>query len=210
MEFKITKKSKEKARKRRVRNEKKWLVFRVIKLLLGLAAITSFVIGVYFVKGTDYGKLTTMGFIFSATFVLAVMTEALIVNLTSHWIQDRLNEKLWMDADSLFHFQQVAFAAGLNARHADETGYTFIFSLESVRNVRYDAKSKRLEFIADGKGVHYSDVYRGIVDREWPLNGFEAVFYDYFEPNLKGVLEEMGESVEETTINSYRVLDSSI
>lgn len=210
MEFKITKENKKKARKTRVKNEKKWIVFRVIKWVLELVSITSFVIGIYFVENSDYGKIETLGIIFSVTFVLVVITKALITNLSSHQIQDRLNEKLWMDSDNLFHFQQVAFAAGLNARHADTTGYTFMFSLESIRNVRYDAKSKRLEFIADGKGTHYSNVNRKIVDREWPLNGFEAVFYDYFEPSLMSVLKNMGKDIEETTINNYSILNNNI
>lgn len=40
----------------------------------------------------------------------------------------------------------MAFAAGLNSRNADSTGYAFVMPFSSIRNVKYDEKSRRIEF----------------------------------------------------------------
>ena len=93
-------------------------------------------------------------------------------NLASHWIQDRLNEKLWMDENALYHFQQVAFAAGLNSRNADSTGYAFVMPFSSIRNVKIWREVETNRILADGTGCNYSDVRKQIADREWPLNGY--------------------------------------
>ena len=66
------------------------------------------------------------------------------------------------------------------------------------------------EFLADGTGYHYSDVRKQIVDREWLLNGYEAIFYDYFEPSLIGTLKSKGINVETKELNSYSVFNNTI
>lgn len=104
----------------------------------------------------------------------------------------------------------MAFAAGLNSRNADSTGYAFVMPFSSIRNVKYDEKSRRIEFLADGTGCNYSDVRKQIVDREWPLNGYEAIFYDYFEPSLIGTLKSKGINVEVKELNSYSVFNNTI
>ena len=81
---------------------------------------------------------------------------------------------------------------------------------DKERNVKYDEKSRRIEFLADGTGCNYSDVRKQIVDREWPLNGYEAIFYDYFEPSLIGTLKSKGINVEVKELNSYSVFNNTI
>lgn len=210
MEFSITQKSKKKARKNRIRQEKKWIILRILTLLLFIVSAISFGVGILGISNSDYEKLEFFGIIFSISFIGAIILKAFMENLASHWIQDRLNEKLWMDDNTLYHFQQVAFAAGLNARSADSTGYTFALLLNSIRNVRFDEKSKRIEFLADGEGYHYSDVHKQVIDQEWALNGYEAVFYDYFEPSLIEILKQQGIKVETSELNDYSVFDNRI
>jgi len=210
MDFKITDKNKNKARKNRIRKEKKWIIPRVVSTVLYIVSIVSFYIGIFVIPYDDYEKNEISAIIFSVTLIIAIMLNAFVVNLASHWIQDRLNEKLWMDENTLYHFQQVAFAAGLNSRSADSTGSTFAMPFNSIRNVKYDEKSRRIEFLADGTGYHYSDVRRQIVDDEWPLNGCEAIFYDYFEPSLIETLKSKGINVETKELNSYSAFDNTI
>ena len=130
--------------------------------ILYIVSIVSFCVGIFRISNDDYKKLELFGIIFVLSFIMAIILGAVVKNLASHWIQDRLNEKLWMDENALYHFQQVAFAAGLNSRNADSTGYTFVLPFSSIRNVKYDEKSKRIEFLADGTGYHYSDVRMSI------------------------------------------------
>ncbi|MBQ3782963.1 MAG: hypothetical protein II838_05870 [Lachnospiraceae bacterium] len=212
MDFKVTKKNKKKAIKNRIRKEKKliWIIPRFVATILYIVSIVSFYVGIFVIPYNDYEKLEIFGFVFAATLVIAVMLSAFVKNLASHWIEDRLNEKLWMDEKTLYHFQQVAFAAGLNIRSADSTGYTFALSLSSIRNVKYDEKSRRIEFLADGTCYYYSDVRRQIVDEEWSLNGYEAIFYDYFEPSLIETLKSKAINVEVRELNSYSVFDNTI
>lgn len=210
MEFNITKKNKNKARKNRIRKERKWIIPRFVTTILYIVSIVSFCVGIFVVSNNEYEKLKIFGTVFVVTFIIAIILSTVVKNLASHWIQDRLNEKLWMDDNALFHFQQVAFAAGLNSRNADSTGYTFVIPFSSIRNAKFDEKSKRVEFLADGTGYHYSDVRKQIVDREWPLNGYETIFYDYFEPSLIDTLRSKGINVEERELNSYSVFNNTI
>lgn len=210
MNFNITKKNKKKARKNRIRKEKKWIIPRVVTTVLCIVSIVSFCVGIFVISNNDYEKLQIFGIIFVVTFIIAIILSTVVKNLASHWIQDRLNEKLWMDENALYHFQQVAFAAGLNSRNADSTGYAFVMPFSSIRNVKYDEKSRRIEFLADGTGCNYSDVRKQIVDREWSLNGYEAIFYDYFEPSLIGTLKSKGINVEVKELNSYSVFNNTI
>lgn len=210
MYFSVTEKNKKKARKIRIHKEKKWIIPRFVTTILYIVSIVSFCIGIFGISNDDYKKLELFGIIFVVSFIKAIMLGTVVKNLASHWIQDRLNEKLWMDENALYHFQQVAFAAGLNSRNADSTGYTFVLPFSSIKNVKYDEKSRRIEFLTDGTGYHYSDVSRKIVDREWPLNEYEAIFYDYFEPSLIDTLKSKGINVETRELNSYSVFNNTI
>ncbi len=210
MDFNVTKKNKKKARKNRIRKEKKWIIPRFVITILYIVSIVSFCVGIFVIADNDYEKLKIYGIVFVVTFIIAIILSTVVKNLASHWIQDRLNEKLWMDDSALYHFQQVAFAAGLNSRNVDSTGYTFVMPFSSIRNVRYDENSRRIEFLADGTGYHYSDVRKKIIDREWPLNGYEAIFYDYFEPSLIDILKTKGINVDARELNSYSVFNNTI
>ena len=103
--------------------------------ILYIVSIFSLCVGIFLIYNNDYEKLEIFGIVFVVTFILAIILSAVVKNLASHWIQDRLNEKLWMDDNALYHFQQVAFAAGLNSRNADSTGYTFVMPRSSIRKV---------------------------------------------------------------------------
>lgn len=210
MDFNVTKKNKKKARKNRIRKERKWIIPRFLTTVLYIVSIVSFCVGIFVISNNDYEKLQIFGIIFVVTFIIAIILSTVVKNLASHWIQDRLNEKLWMDENALYHFQQVAFAAGLNSRNADSTGYTFVMPFSSIRNVKYDVKSRLIEFLTDGTGYHYSDVRKQIVDREWPLNEYEAIFYDYFEPSLIEILKSKDINVEAKELNSYSVFNNTI
>lgn len=200
MIFETTDKLKRKARKIRQQNEKKWLLLRVLSLLFLVAFTISFVIGIFYIKTTDYKMFDIYAITFSVTFVCFVITRSLLTNLTSHWIQDRLNERIWIENDILYHFMQVAFGTGWNYRNTDSTAYVFEMDISTIRNAKFDEKSHRIEFTINGRGCHYSDYRRKIIDREWELNGFQAIFYDATNPSLYEYLKGIGIPFEVGTI----------
>lgn len=126
--------------------------------------------------------------------------------MSSHWIMDRLNERIWIEGNTLYHFVQTSFAAGLNSRNADERGYLFTMDISPVTEASVDPKSKRIEFKAWGTGYHFSDVRKESIDKQWPLKGFSAVFYYYTEPGLQEELERRGVSFREESLN-FKIRD---
>ena len=51
---------------------------------------------------------------------------------------------------------------------------------------------------------------RVLAKKEWPLNEYEAIFYDYFEPSLIDTLKTKGINVEVRELNSYSVFNNTI
>lgn len=200
-ELVITKKSKKRARKRRQKNESKWIAYRVITLIFVLICVLSFAIGMFLVSDANYQLFDTCAIIFSITFVGIVVTKSLLTKASSHWIQDRLNERVWIENNQIHHFMQTSFSAGLNTYNADERAYLFVMDISTIRNAKYDEKSGRIEFTVNGKGYHYSDYRRNIIDKDWLLNGFEAIFYDAMEPSLFETLKKQGVDFQVGVIN---------
>lgn len=200
--FIITEGNKNKARKIRIHNEKKWLIPKIVMGILLIMSAATVYTGITAAIHSDFKKLAAAGIVFVISLVAALILIAAIKNLASHWIQDRLNERLKIDEYLLYHF--VSFASGLNSRKADSSGCIFVFELYTIRNAKYDEKSKRIEFIVDGTGYHYSGSDKN-VDKEWPLKGYEAVFYDYYQPSLIETLKLRGIKVEKQPLNSYPV-----
>lgn len=130
--------------------------------------------------------------VFAIAFALSVTTRAVWMNLASHWIQDRLNERIWIEDGILYHFIQTAFAAGLNARFADSTARVYEYDLSTIRNAKYDPGSGRIEFNVDGKLVYYEDYYKKVIGHVNQINGKPANFYEYMEPSLYKYLEGKG------------------
>ena len=209
MEMIITIKGKIKAKKRRIKNEKKWILFRVISAISMILFMIALVIGVFGLSYEDYKKVGICGVIFSVFLIVFIIMRAMLANFTSHWITDRLNERIWIKDRVLYHFIQTSFAAGINSRSADETGYLFAMDMQSIHEAKYDEKSGRIEFKTNGRGMHYADHMKGIVDKEWGLYDFDAVFYDYTEPSLYRVLKEAGVVFSKETLD-FKIRDNRI
>lgn len=208
-EFEITRKRKRKARKRRQKYEKKWGVFRILSDLFFVVWILSFLITVFVVPVTDVIMRDVFATIFAVALVIYVTLKALLRNLSSHWIQDRLNERIWIENNTLYHFVQTAFAAGWNFRHADSTARIYEYDLSTIRNPKYDPNSGRIEFNVDGKLIFYKNYNRNIIDYERQLHGKPTVFYEYMEPSLYTYLTDRGIRFELTTLN-FKIRDQHI
>lgn len=209
MELNIKRSNKKKCKKNRIKKEKKWVPLRIISNVSLVISIASLIIGIFFV---GYEKFILTGICsvsFAVFLIVCIIAKALLANLTSHWVDDRLNEKIWIEENVLNHFVQTSFAAGINTRHADERGYLFAIDISSIYDAKYDKDSKRIEFKANGHGYHYADVEKKSIDKDWLLKGYNAVFYDYTEPSLYDVLKSRGIQFEITTLD-FKIRDSRI
>ena len=147
----------------------------------------------FFVPYERYTLAGVLGVLFSVCLVLFFVCRSLISNMSSHWIQDRLNERIWVEDGRLYQFIQMNFAGGLNYRSADERANMYIMDLDTIHNAKYDPKSGRIEFNALGEGIFYN----------------VAIFYDYTEPSLYEYLKSVGIKFSEETI-PFKIRDARI
>lgn len=207
--FEITDKTKRKARRRRQKKEKRWIPFRISAWVLGVISAVSFTIGIFIIPSANDPRFTVYNTVFAVSLIACVVVEALMFNLTSGWIQTRLNERIWIENGILHHFIQIAFAAGLNARSADSTARVYEYDLSTIRDPKYDPASGRIEFTVDGNLVYYSDCYRNIVEYVRPIQGKRAFFYEYMKPSLYEYLKGEGVKFSMETLN-YKLNDPHI
>jgi len=209
IKFEITKRMKRKARRRRQRTENKWRILRVLSRIFGVVWILSFLIGIFKVPSTNYTMVDAFAIVFSVVLVAYVIVKGVLRNLSSHWIQDRLNERLWIENGILYHFIQTAFAAGWNFRRADSTAWIFQYDLSTLKNPKYDPRSGRIEFNVDGKLVFYKNYYRNVIGHERQLNGKPAIFYEYMKPSLYTYLENEGVKFSLETLD-FKIRDPHV
>lgn len=209
MELDIKRSNKKKCKKNRIKKERKWVPFRIISNVSLVISIASLIIGIFFIEYENFTLTGIFGVCFAVFLIICVIVKSLLANLTSHWVDDRLNERIWIEDDILNHFVQTSFAAGINARHADERGYLFAIDISSIHEAKYDKDSKRIEFKANGHGYHYADVVKKSIDKDWLLKEYNAVFYDYMEPCLYEVLKSKGIHFEIETLD-FKIRDSRI
>ena len=176
-----------------------------------LIAICSLVYGVLIVTSTNYINFDKCAIVFASTFVIGIVFRALTLNFTRHWIHSRINEKMWIENDVLNHFFQISWGSGWNSRSVDNTGYLFEIDLNSVNQVFFDKETKRVEFLALGKGNHYADIATGRIDKQWDLKqGYKCILYDYYEPSIVKSLSEKGISIIDEQLNDFSILDNKI
>ena len=210
LEFKITQASKTRARRRRIKGERKWRTLRLISIISLIISLISGTIGIFFVPYESYTLAGVLGVLFSVCLVLFFVCRSLITNMSSHWIDDRLNERIWVEDGRLYQFIQMNFAGGLNYRSADERANLYIMDLDTIHNAKYDPKSGRIEFNALGEGIFYDDYQAGAVRERWDLKeDFVAIFYDYTEPSLYEYLKSVDIKFSEETI-PFKIRDARI
>ena len=210
MEFTITPKTKAKAQKRRIKNESKWVILRQISIVSLIVALVSGITGIFLVPYERYVLAGVLGALFAVCLVLFFICRSLISNMSSHWIEDRLNERIWVEDGRLYQFIQMNFAGGLNYRTADERANLYIIDIDTIHNAKHDPKSGRIEFNALGKGIFYDDYQAGVVREQWShKEDFVGIFYDYTEPSLYEYLKSAGVTFSEETI-PFKIRDARI
>ena len=157
LEFTITQASKMRAKRRRIKGERKWRILRLLSIISLIISLTSGTVGILFIPSEKIELISILGILFSVCLVLFFICRSLIANMASHWIDDRLNERIWVEDGRLYQFIQMNFAGGLNYRSADERASLYIMDLDTIHNAKYDPKSGRIEFNALGEGIFYNE-----------------------------------------------------
>lgn len=209
VKFEITNKMKHKARKRRQKKEKKWVIFRIGIILSALICLLSFIIGIFRVISTNYTMFDVLAIVFSVSLVIYVLLKSLLKNLSSHWIQDRLNEEIWVENGILYHLVQTAFAAGWNIRHTDSAARVYEYNLSTIKEPKFDPDSGRIEFMVDGKLLCYKNYNKKIVEYERQLKRKPVVFYEYMKPSLYTYLETQGVKFDLKSLD-FKIRDQHI
>ena len=210
MEFTITPKTKARAKKRRIKNESKWVTLRIISIVSLVISLVSGIVGIFVIPYNNFTLAGVLGVLFAVCLVLFFVLRSLISNMSSHWIDDRLNERIWVEGGRLYQFIQMNFAGGLNYRTADERANLYIIDLDAIHNAKYDPKSGRIEFNAFGEGIFYNDYQAGVIRERWNLEeDFVGIFYDYTEPSLYEYLKSIGVKFSEETI-PFKIRDARI
>ena len=198
------------AKRRRIKGERKWRILRLLSIISLIISLTSGTVGILFIPSEKIELISILGILFSVCLVLFFICRSLIANMASHWIDDRLNERIWVEDGRLYQFIQMNFAGGLNYRSADERANLYIMDLDTIHNVKYDPKSGRIEFNALGEGIFYNDYQTGVIRERWDLKeDFVAIFYDYTEPSLYEYLKSIGVKFSEETI-PFKIRDARI
>lgn len=198
------------AKRRRIKGERKWRILRLLSIISLIISLTSGTVGILFIPSEKIELISILGILFSVCLVLFFICRSLIANMASHWIDDRLNERIWVEDGRLYQFIQMNFAAGLNYRSADERANLYIMDLDKIHNAKYDPKSGRIEFNALGEGIFYNDYQTGVIRERWDLKeDFVAIFYDYTEPSLYEYLKSIGVKFSEETI-PFKIRDARI
>ena len=198
------------AKRRRIKGERKWRILRLLSIISLIISLTSGTVGILFIPSEKIELISILGILFSVCLVLFFICRSLIANMASHWIDDRLNERIWVEDGRLYQFIQMNFAGGLNYRSADERASLYIMDLDTIHNAKYDPKSGRIEFNAFGEGIFYDDYQAGVVRERWDLKeDFVAIFYDYTEPSLYEYLKSIGVKFSEGTI-PFKIRDARI
>jgi hypothetical protein len=208
--FEITERTKSKARKRRVRNERKWLWLRIVSFIAFPLSAYAFIKGIFFVDFEDYDRDLKYSIIFSVALIIGVFARALILGFTSRWIQDRFNEAIWVKNGKLYHFLQKSVGGGLNSWRTDWSGWLFISDLASITNARYDKKSGRIEFNSQGEYRLYSDYTEEKIQKAGPItDDYTFIVYDYTNPSFYEYLKSAGVKFKEERID-FKLNDSRV
>lgn len=211
MDFEITNRDKKLARKNRKKYEAKWRGMRIASRIILAILIFSIIYGYIIIDYSNSSEdaIVFVGIMISLSFVCYVAIKSLLSNFTSHLIQTRLNEKMYIEDNKIHHIVQTSFAVGVNYRNADQTAYEFIIDINTINNARYNSKSKRIEFNASGKCLYYSNLYNNEIDKEWDLSDANLAYYDYYKPSLFDTLTNKGIEFKETEF-SFSIRDARI
>ena len=204
MEFTYTEKSMAQARKIRYKNEPKWNWLRITTLVVWIIQI-AVPIWIYFaimnLLNDSFEAWSFAICAFVTLGVLTLLTSVMKLKFTSDGIGDMYGEKLSLENGNLYKVYKSELGGGINAlREACEVSEIRI-PLSSIYNLRYDPKSKRIEFMCTTYFTMYDDWQKTSIVRQTTVGeNVSQFFYDFYEPSLIDALRNQGIPCKEEQI----------
>ena len=156
---------------------------------------------------SEYKLFDTLVVISSISLITGICVIVLITNFTGRWINDRLNEKIWVENGSLYHLFFFSESGGVLMWTPGERASQTRIELDKIRDARHDPRSGRIEL----GGPIYCTVFQnysgGITNGEKLLpSSYKHVLYDYTSPSLYDYLVGAGVEFKKETIK-YSLFD---
>lgn len=179
IEFIITKKQKKKALKRRIFHEKAYVVPVFLSAIFLIFGIVFAVLWIKTMVSGGSDKETIYNVLFIASAMISVIVWNVMGCHASDYISENTDERIWIEDGCMYHFFQ-----GKGFGHTGDAS-VYKIPLSSIRNLKYDPASGRLEFYADITAYYYENYEEqdGIVEEKLPDNVSEVI-YEYMEPSL--------------------------
>lgn len=133
---------------------------------------------------------------------LVIISASMQSLIYTRFMYDRYVESIWVDGGYLYHFLRKAvwkpYGRGHITRYVfPPDAYQFVIDIASIRNAKYDPKSKRMEFNGSIKCIYYDDYIQNSIQGEHSLSDtYFHYLYDFTNPSLYEYLTACGVKFE--------------
>ncbi len=207
-DFELTQKAKRKARRLRKRKERVWRKFRIACGICTFILLITAVIACIYFHRSDYLRFAAFAVPSFFAFVVLVCVWIPYHCFASHWILDRFDERLWAENGTINHVFRKMLVTEINGQKIGGGSIWFEYEIASIRKVKWDPASKRMELDARGTFKYFlEDIHNP--EAQWEIDGPSEVFYDGFSPSFAEFLRSCGIPFEETTFH-FKVKDTSL
>ncbi len=204
--FSVNEKKKKKIYSREILHCKSYYSLNVISGVVFLSGIAMIVWSGYKALNdpffTEAFSFITFGIILIVFAGLALYIQSVMHN---RFMQERYFEEIWVDGGYLYHYLRKAIwmpkGRVIDRYEFPPDAYQFVIDIASIRNAKYDPKSRRMEFNGSIKCIYYDDYIQNSIQGEHSLSDtYFHYLYDFTEPSLYEYLTTCGVKFELCTI----------
>ncbi len=123
--------------------------------------------------------------IFLLNIFFGVMIHFLKLNLMSSNTEERIDEELTIDQNSLFYSFRIKYQSRANERIAIEMPFG------KIEEVHYDSECKKLEIVGQISREYINIKDENNLSNKKDFNQSKIIIYDYFNPSLYLTMKEM-------------------
>ena len=199
--FIINKNIKNSMLKRYVAGSKELLPFKIISWVLVLGAVALPIVA----HVAPY--LVSILLFFFILMPAGLLIRVFISHQAEIYYWKRPDERIWVTEGKLYHFFRKCISDRPVLREHHEVGveaHQYIIDIDSIRNAKYDPRSKRIEFNANIRFIKYSNYVMNLVEGEYTLSDtYYHYLFDYTEPGLYQFLLRSGVQFENTRFEYF-------
>lgn len=207
-DFELTRKAKRKARQLRKKKERVWRKFRISCRICTFTMLITAIISCIYFRRMEYMRFLAFAIPCFIAYVVWVSVWIPYLGFASHWLQDRLDERLWAENGKINHVFRKMVVIEINGKKIGGGFVWFEYEIASIRKVKYDPASKRIELDARGTFKYFLEDLDN-PEAQWDIDGPSEVFYDCSSPSFAEFLRSCGIPFEETTFN-FKIKDTSL